>query len=726
MRIGFIGNANNYPFMLARAFRRMGHDVLFIITHDRRTPLDRPENKYKDLSTYPEWIYDVSPLELWNHADRDEQKERDVVSLLKTCDLVVLNQYAICLAPEINRPSVALLTGTDLLTLARPEHVDERLKSSGLNPSSPEYERARRFYEERVSAQRLGISQAVVVVFFPEGAFPRADKLLNELGVNNRQRTFFLMTDTHDIAFSPPPSNRIIRTFCATRLTWDRSKPPFYTDLDYKGSDIMIRGLGLFYRTHKTPLDIHLVRKGAHVPETMELVRQEGLEPLVTWHDEMSQIEVLEQMKKADIIFEQLGDSMFGMAGLDAMAVGRPVIANGRSEIMEKVMPSPPPICNAKTPEDVCSQLKRLVFNPEERERIGKASREYVEKYFSSDLAAEILINKIDSYVISSIVSQICETFKPGSVINIGYNSEEWLKEFELRGVTVAGFSKDNPNSKLERHYDLCLCLDPPEALTNEQVDSLISSCSNSSNTIIFATSLPNTFSNERPISVLVEKFYNHGFVFIDNLTPYFHKLLCLSEKTAKLNIHVLKRMFSDRDLETLATAFPQIPDILKNKERCIEDLFRYLFHEKRTVVLQMQSPSRRDLEESDKKLSSAVENMPAIDFVLPREYIFHEEGYCYIYPFRTMAAKMFSYLPVYNHLILYEDGNPLPLGNALHEEIRRAGKGRYSMWYEQIYFSTSDNSDPRTNGRTYSVRVPSYIYVLENLPEEQIRGVNL
>ena len=124
--------------------------------------------------------------------------------------------------------------------------------------------------------------------------------------------------------------------------------------------------------------------------------------------------------------------------------------------------------------------------------------------------------------------------------------------------------------------------------------------------------------------------------------------------------------------------------------------------------------------------LTAFLKNMPAIDFVLPREHIFHEEGYCYIYPFRTMAAKMFSYLPVYNHLILYEDGNPLPLGNALHEEIRRAGKGRYSMWYEQIYFSTSDNSDPRTNGRTYSVRVPSYIYVLENLPEEQIRGVNL
>jgi hypothetical protein len=51
------------------------------------------------------------------------------------------------------------------------------------------------------------------------------------------------------------------------------------------------------------------------------------------------------------------------------------------------------------------------------------------------------------------------------------------------------------------------------------------------------------------------------------------------------------------------------------------------------------------------------------------------------------------------------EDHAPLPgPGNALHDDIRQIGGGRYSFWYNCVYFSTSDNSDPRTNGRHYEI----------------------
>lgn len=49
MKIGFIGNANNYPFMIARAMRKMGHEVLFIVDRDKSEPLNRPENRYDDI-----------------------------------------------------------------------------------------------------------------------------------------------------------------------------------------------------------------------------------------------------------------------------------------------------------------------------------------------------------------------------------------------------------------------------------------------------------------------------------------------------------------------------------------------------------------------------------------------------------------------------------------------------------------------------------------------------
>jgi SAM-dependent methyltransferase len=54
---------------------------------------------------------------------------------------------------------------------------------------------------------------------------------------------------------------------------------------------------------------------------------------------------------------------------------------------------------------------------------------------------------------------------------------------------------------------------------------------------------------------------------------------------------------------------------------------------------------------------------------------------------------------------VVLEDGYPLAgPANALHDDIRNLGGGRFSFWYDYVNFSTSDNSDPRTNGRRYEI----------------------
>ncbi|MBX3464984.1 MAG: glycosyltransferase, partial [Planctomycetes bacterium] len=55
---------------------------------------------------------------------------------------------------------------------------------------------------------------------------------------------------------------------------------------------------------------------------------------------------------------------------------------------------------------------------------------------------------------------------------------------------------------------------------------------------------------------------------------------------------------------------------------------------------------------------------------------------------------------------VLFEDGQPLPFADALHDDIRRLGGGRYSVWERGVYFAASDGSDPATNGRLYEVRL--------------------
>ena len=61
--------------------------------------------------------------------------------------------------------------------------------------------------------------------------------------------------------------------------------------------------------------------------------------------------------------------------------------------------------------------------------------------------------------------------------------------------------------------------------------------------------------------------------------------------------------------------------------------------------------------------------------------------------------------------LRLFEDGRPLGPPHSSHDLIRRKGGGYFSHWHDQLYFSTSDGSDPRVNGRIY------HIETVENRP---------
>jgi Macrocin-O-methyltransferase (TylF) len=57
---------------------------------------------------------------------------------------------------------------------------------------------------------------------------------------------------------------------------------------------------------------------------------------------------------------------------------------------------------------------------------------------------------------------------------------------------------------------------------------------------------------------------------------------------------------------------------------------------------------------------------------------------------------------PHRSSLQLLENGIPLGPSHTSHTEIAERGSGRYSHWGETLFFSTSDNSDPNTNGRIY------------------------
>jgi SAM-dependent methyltransferase len=75
-----------------------------------------------------------------------------------------------------------------------------------------------------------------------------------------------------------------------------------------------------------------------------------------------------------------------------------------------------------------------------------------------------------------------------------------------------------------------------------------------------------------------------------------------------------------------------------------------------------------------------------------------YQEGYCYLVPIP------FGLDP--DRYALYENGRRLDKGNSLHDDVRKLGDGRYSIWGHTLYFSTPRNTDPIQTGHIYELRL--------------------
>jgi glycosyltransferase involved in cell wall biosynthesis len=76
---------------------------------------------------------------------------------------------------------------------------------------------------------------------------------------------------------------------------------------------------------------------------------------------------------------------------------------------------------------------------------------------------------------------------------------------------------------------------------------------------------------------------------------------------------------------------------------------------------------------------------------------------------------------PSRSPVVVLEDGKPLGPAHAVHEDIRKAGGGAFSHWGEYIFFSSSDGTDPRVNGRSYLAVIPRWRSMLTTQRKEII-----
>lgn len=383
MKVGFLGNVNNYPFLIARYFREMGHEVIFFVTAPPEDKLHRPEHFVTpEPYPYPDWIREVTlPKPLSLTYAFPQWFIPDILKILNTCDAVVLNDFGHGIKPLLKKhiPSVSIFSGSDLDILANPSMITH-LAGTG-NPIPRSFRKW--LVTQTMQRHRQGIREATMISYFPKGLIPEGDRLIEEIfGKHPVPRFPHCHIPIEGIPYHPYPQNDIPVLFNLTRFLWKEPLPPGYGPWENKRNDLMIKALGRYFRETGKTFDLHLVEKGAQIPETKTLIEEVGIAHLVTWHAEMSHKAIFDFYYRSDMVFEQLGNHIL-TGGLYPMLVGRPVIGNGRPEIFEKIHGEKSPVCQASSEEEVFQWLLALLPDRNRREEIGRASRAFVMRHFS-------------------------------------------------------------------------------------------------------------------------------------------------------------------------------------------------------------------------------------------------------------------------------------------------------------------------------------------------------
>lgn len=103
--------------------------------------------------------------------------------------------------------------------------------------------------------------------------------------------------------------------------------------------------------------------------------------------------EALQLVQRADIFLDQFVMGDHGMAALEAMAYGKPVLCYIKPSMVDQY-PRDCPIINANQ-DDLAEALKPFLIDGELRHEMGKRSRAYVEKYHD---AAKLALQLVSIY----------------------------------------------------------------------------------------------------------------------------------------------------------------------------------------------------------------------------------------------------------------------------------------------------------------------------------------
>jgi glycosyltransferase involved in cell wall biosynthesis len=192
------------------------------------------------------------------------------------------------------------------------------------------------------------------------------------------ERATFIPHPIDETKYTPGPS-----TF-RSELEAEDAHPivlaPARQDWREKRNDVMVRALGELVRGEFPSARLLLGEWGADLEATSALVQELGVAANVRWIPPVPKLRLIELYRAADVVLDQFALGTFGGIAPEAMACERPVVMAFDRALHEWCFPEQPPIVDARDERTLADALRRLARDPLERERLGRAGRDWVER----------------------------------------------------------------------------------------------------------------------------------------------------------------------------------------------------------------------------------------------------------------------------------------------------------------------------------------------------------
>lgn len=153
---------------------------------------------------------------------------------------------------------------------------------------------------------------------------------------------------------------------------------------------------------NKRPLIVHAptapVGKGTiYIEKAIENLRKNHNFDFVLIKN-MKHNEALENIKKCDLYIDQLISGNYGMAAMEAMAFGKPVISYMKDSVLINEFPNDCPIVNAN-PSNIESVIQTILSNKSILIETGVKSRNYILKYHEINNVIPILLDTYSNII---------------------------------------------------------------------------------------------------------------------------------------------------------------------------------------------------------------------------------------------------------------------------------------------------------------------------------------